>query len=120
MEAGGYGMEGGGYGMESGGYGGMMGGMMGGSGYGSPTATKKKVLGPLGYRIALTRRRIKHQLLQVKEGLVGPATTQVGNEPAPVGGILALAKDEDQKKYVEKVVKGIDGIIEVVNSNEYT
>ena len=113
-------MEAGGYGMESGGYGGMMGGLMGGSGYGSPTATKKKVLGPLGYRIALTRRRIKHQLLQVKEGLVGPGTVRVGNEPAPVGGILALDKDEDQKKYVEKVVKGIDGIIEVVNSNEDT
>jgi hypothetical protein len=95
----------GGYGEEMGDYGGMMGG------YGTPAAR----FNPLGYRIVMTRRRIKSQLLLVKEGLVGPG--------GPLGadkGVLARASDGEQKDYVNKAIKGIDDIIAIIDANEET
>jgi hypothetical protein len=91
---------------EEGGYGSMMGG------YGMTAAAK---FNPLGYRIDLTRRRIKHQLLQAKRGLIGPGKPGTENQ-----GVLARAADGDPKTYVNKAVKGIDDIIAIIDANEET
>ncbi len=94
-------------GMGMGGSGGM-----GMGGYGSATATK---FNPLGYRMILTRRRIKSQLVLLKEGLVGPDGPQGEGK-----GALARATEGEQKDYVDKAIKGIDDIIAIIDANEET
>ena len=68
-----------------------MGGMPGYSmpggmpGYGMPAGTPAAKFNPLGYRILLTRRRIAHEMLLVKRGLLGPDATLKAS-PARRGG----------------------------------
>ena len=117
----------------SGGYGGGMPGM-----FGAPSIGTGDTFDPLAYRIDLTRRRVKYQTLMVKRGLAGPdagkqqrprmiplaGTTGASGanaaQPEPQkAGLLALAKSEDDQKYVQKVVKSIDEIIGVADDASF-
>jgi hypothetical protein len=81
--------------------------------FGGPTTSGRgDVFDPLAYRIALTRRRIKHQLLQVKRGLRGPDEKQDG-------GLLALTQPGQDQDYVKKVIGGIDTIVAVVDGGGF-
>jgi hypothetical protein len=147
---------GGGY-MDAGGYGGSMGGMpsmmpeMGGMpygmpggssggmmpGYGMPGATPAAKFNPLGYRILLTRRRIAHEMLLVKRGLLGPDATlktspaaaaaaaaaakssPTAAPPTPKAGLSALVKAGADQTAVDDAVNGIDSIIKVVEQSTF-
>jgi hypothetical protein len=149
----GYGMGmGSGY-MDSG-YGGAMGGMpammpemgaMPGSmpygmpsgmpGYGMPSGTPAAKFNPLGYRILLTRRRIAHEMLLVKRGLLGPdatlktspaaaaaaaaKTSSTAPPPPRKAGLSALIKAGADQTAVDDVVNGIDTIIKVVEQSTF-
>ncbi len=160
MGGAGYGM-GGGY-MDASGYGGSMGGMpsmmpeMGGmpygmpggsSGgmmpgygmpeYGMPGAAPAAKFNPLGYRILLTRRRIAHEMLLVKRGLLGPdatlktspaaaaaaaaaaKTTPTAAPPTPKAGLSALVKAGADQTAVDDALNGIDSIIKVVEQSTF-
>ena len=142
-----------GYAMESGyggpEYGGMMGGdgMMGGMpmmsempGYdmmpggmpgmgmpdmGMPGGRPAAKFNPLGYRIRLTRRRIAHEMLLVKRGLLGPdATLRPGPSAAAKtasskAGLSALAQANADQTAIENAVNGIDAIIRVVEQSTF-
>jgi hypothetical protein len=142
----GYGMGmGSGY-MDPGGYGGSMGGMpsmmpeMGGMPggmpgygmpeYGMPGATPAAKFNPLGYRILLTRRRIAHEMLLVKRGLLGPdatlktssaaaAAAAAKTNPTPKAGLSALIKAGADQTAVDDAVNGLDTIIKVVEQSTF-
>jgi hypothetical protein len=143
----GYGMGmGSGY-MDTGSYGGSMGGMpgmmpdMGGMpygmsggmpGYGMPGGTPAAKFNPLGYRILLTRRRIAHEMLLVKRGLLGPdatlktspaaaaaRTSPTAPPPPPKAGLSALVKAGADQTAVDDALNGIDTIIKVVEQSTF-
>lgn len=109
---------------------GAMPGMMPGygmPGYGMPAGQPAKKFNPLGYRILLTRRRIAHEMLMVKRGLLGPdATLKAAPAPKtgstasapPKAGLAALAKAADQAA-IDDAVAGIDAIIGVVEQTSF-
>jgi hypothetical protein len=136
---------GGGY-MDPGSYGGSMGGMpsmmpeMGGMPggmpgygmpeYGMPGATPAAKFNPLGYRILLTRRRIAHEMLLVKRGLLGPdatlktssaaaAAAAAKTNPTPKAGLSALIKAGADQTAVDDAVNGLDTIIKVVEQSTF-
>jgi hypothetical protein len=135
----GSGMGSGGY-MESGygdmpgmmpempGYGMMPGGMPGGMpGYGMPSGTPAAKFNPLGYRILLTRRRIAHEMLLVKRGLLGSeATLKAASAAAkaspsapPKAGLMALVKTGADQTAIDNAVSGIDAIIREVEKSTF-
>jgi len=114
-------------------FGGALGGTSSGA-YGAAFGGKAAA-GPLAYRIAMTRRRVKYQTLLVKTGLVG--VKQDAKRPRPrfgsadesadaaaeetkkkERGILALAKSPEDQEYVKKVVDGIDAIVAVTDNSK--
>lgn len=110
---------------------GAMPGMMPGygmPGYGAPAGQPAKKFNPLGYRILLTRRRIAHEMLLVKRGLLGPDATlkaapaaaapKTGSAAPPKAGLAALAKAADQAA-IDDAVAGIDAIIGVVEQSSF-
>jgi len=110
---------------------GAMPGMMPGygmPGYGMPAGQPAKKFNPLGYRILLTRRRIAHEMLMVKRGLLGPDATlkaapataapKTGSAVPPKAGLAALAKAADQAA-IDDAVAGIDAIIGVVEQSSF-
>ena len=56
-----------------------------------PTGTPAPKFNPLGYRILLTRRRIAHEMLLVKRGLLGPDAT-LKTSPAAAAAAAAARK----------------------------
>jgi hypothetical protein len=82
-----------------------------GGAFGMPTMDETEEFNPLGYRIPLSRRRIKQQIRQVKYGLTGMD---------PPGGIQSLAKTPEDQGYVQKVIDGIDGILTVTDDSTLT
>ncbi len=125
----------GGMGMMPGSGYGMSGGM---PGYGMSGAAAAK-FNPLGYRILLTRRRIAHEMLLVKRGLLGPdATLKAGMSAAaaaavaaaaktnptgapaiPKAGLSALTKVAADQTAVDSAVAGVDAIIQVVEQSTF-
>jgi hypothetical protein len=112
---------------------GAMPGMMPGygmPGYGMPAGQPAKKFNPLGYRILLTRRRIAHEMLMVKRGLLGPDATLKPAPAAPApktgstasappkAGLAALAKAADQAA-IDDAIAGIDAIIGVVEQTSF-
>lgn len=86
-----------------------------GSGMGRPgTAAKprRKPRGPLGYRIDLTRRQIKNQLLQVRRGLTG-------HENYATQGLAALSAAGNGQEDVNLLVTSLDAIIKVAESPDH-
>jgi hypothetical protein len=81
-----------------------------GSSYGMMPGTEVKPFDPLGYRVHLTRRRIKSQLLSVREGLAGPQ-----RKDEQVGGLLAATTEPGDQDYLKKVIAGIDAITTVID-----
>ena len=93
-------------------------------GYGMPSGMPAAKFNPLGYRILLTRRRIAHQLLSVKRGLLGPeATLKAGapSGPAPTtkSGLAALVKAGADQTALDNAVSGIDAIIREVEKSTF-
>ena len=86
----------------------------GGAGMFGPVtgAIKPKGGGPLGYRIDLTRRRVKHQMQQVKRGLTG-------HEQQATKGLVGLTAAGNGAEELQKVVKGLDEIIAVTDNSTF-
>ena len=86
----------------------------GGMGMFGPTtgAIKPKGGGPLGYRIDLTRRRVKQQMLQVKRGLTG-------HEKQATKGLTGLTEAGNGAEEMLKYVKGLDDIISVTDNSTF-
>jgi uncharacterized protein (UPF0147 family) len=86
----------------------------GGMGMFGPTtgAIKPKGGGPLGYRIDLTRRRVKDQMLQLKRGLTG-------HEKQAVKGLSGLTEVGNGAEELSKFVKGLDDIIAVTDNSTF-
>lgn len=102
--------------------------------FGAPRLGGGAAFDPLAYRIALTRRHIKHRTLLVKNGLVGEEKEkpirrpvfdkpEAGSEEADPpeeekSGILALAKAKDEE-YVKTVVEHVDFIIGLADDDSF-
>lgn len=117
--------------------GGMPYGMPGGMpGYGMASGAPAAKFNPLGYRILLTRRRIAHEMLLVKRGLLGPDATLKTSPAAAAAaaaakasptapqsprkaGLSALIKAGADQTAVDDVVNGIDTIIKVVEQSTF-
>jgi hypothetical protein len=82
-----------------------------GGAFGMPTLDETEEFNPLGYRVPLSRRRIKYRIRQVKHGLTGADGA---------GGIQSLAKTPEDQSYVQKVIDGIDGILTVTDDSTLT
>jgi hypothetical protein len=113
-------------------YGGMSEMMPGGMpGYGMPSGIPAAKFNPLGYRILLTRRRIAHEMLLVKRGLLGPdATLKAGPSaaaktspsappPPPKAGLAALVRAGADQTAIDNAVSGIDAIIREVEKSTF-
>lgn len=93
-------------------YGGdMFGGGMGGR-PGTAAKPRRKPRGPLGYRIDLTRRQVKNQLLQVKRGLTG-------HENYATEGLAALTAAGNGQEDVKLLVTSLDAIIKVAENPDH-
>lgn len=89
----------------------MFGGGMGGR-PGTAAKPRRKPRGPLGYRIDLTRRQVKNQLLQVKRGLTG-------HENYATEGLAALTAAGNGQEDVTLLVASLDAIIKVAESPDH-
>jgi hypothetical protein len=79
--------------------------------FGSADARDRDGFNPLGYRVDLTRRRIKNRLVQIRTGLAGSTEKQAG-------GMLALVKEDNEKRdHVAKAIDGLDAIAERVDQS---
>ena len=98
--------------------------------YGMPGATPAAKFNPLGYRILLTRRRIAHEMLLVKRGLLGPdatlktssaaaAAAAAKTSPTAKAGLSALAKAGADQTAVDDALNGIDTIVKVVEQSTF-
>ncbi len=87
--------------------------MPGAGAFGRPTGQAVvQERGPLAYRIDLTRRRLKHQMQQVRSGLTGA-------EQNGTGGLATLVQDEEQGKQLESYLAAIDAVISVTNDSTH-
>jgi len=98
---------------------------------GMPSGMQAAKFNPLGYRILLTRRRIAHEMLLVKRGLLGPdATLKAGPSaaaktspsappPAPKAGLAALVRAGADQTAIDNAVSGIDAIIREVEKSTF-
>jgi hypothetical protein len=98
-----------------------------------PAGTPAAKFNPLGYRILLTRRRIAHEMLLVKRGLLGPdatlkaspaaaaaaKTSPTAPPPPRKAGLSALVKAGADQTAVDDAVNGIDAIIKVVEQSTF-
>ncbi len=119
-----------------------MGGMYGGASsgmFGTPSIGGTTAPDPLAYRIALTRRRVKHRAMSIKKALVGeekkkrrpvafagfdkPEAKTDGSTPAEeeeeLSGILAVAENDTDREYVRKVAEQVGFIIGQVDDDSF-
>ncbi len=85
---------------------------LGAGAFGKPTVTAHQERGPMAYRIDLTRRRLKHQLQQVRSGLAGTGTNGTG-------GLATLVEDEELTERLQSYVKAIDAVIAETDKSDH-
>lgn len=117
-----------------------MGGMYGGGStgmFGTPQLGGSSAPDPLAYRIALTRRRVKHRAMSIKTALVGeekrrkpvafagfdkPEAKADGSTPAEeeeLNGILAVAANDTDRAYVRKVAEHVGFIVSLADDGSF-
>lgn len=84
---------------------------------------------PLGYQILLTRRRVAHQLVLTKRGLLGPDASMKpaskakagpgADQPPGSGGLSALARSDAERTAVDTAVSNIDAILREVEKSTF-
>lgn len=94
------------------------GAMVAGGGYGGPgmfgdPTGRSLATGPADYRVALTRRRVKQQMLQVRSGLIGPSRN--GD-----GGLAAVAGADNGGQQIKRIADAVDEIIAITDDSTFT